>query len=101
MTVVERTRTVSHFIGGDEVPSASGRTFASIDPSTGQEVAQVAFGEAEDIDRAVAAGRAAFESGSWSKAAPGHRAAVMRRLADLSRADAERIGRIESMDTGK
>ena len=53
----------------------------------------VAFGEAEDVDRAVAAGRAAFESGSWSKAAPGHRAAVMRQLADLIRDDADRIGR--------
>jgi len=101
MTVLERTSTVSHFIGGDEVPSASGRTFASIDPSTGEEVAQVAFGEAEDVDRAVAAGRAAFESGSWSKAAPGQRAAVMRRLADLIRDNADRIGRIESVDTGK
>ena len=101
MVVVERTGTVAHFIGGDEVPSASGRTFPTIDPSTGAEIAQVAFGEAEDIDRAVAAGRAAFESGAWSKAAPGHRAAVLRRLADLIRADADRIGRIESRDTGK
>jgi acyl-CoA reductase-like NAD-dependent aldehyde dehydrogenase len=65
MTVIERTETVAHFINGDEVPSASGRTFASIDPSTGREIAQVAFGEAEDVDRAVAAGRAAFELGAW------------------------------------
>jgi acyl-CoA reductase-like NAD-dependent aldehyde dehydrogenase len=101
MTVVERTGTVSHFIGGRDEPSASGRTFASIDPSTGGEIAQVAFGEAEDVDRAVAAGRAAFESGSWSKASPGHRAAVLRRLADLIRDNADRIGAIESRDTGK
>ena len=101
MTVMERTDTVAHFIGGEEVPSASGRSFASIDPSTGREIAQVAFGEAEDVDRAVAAGRAAFESGAWSKAAPGHRAAVMRRLAELIHQDADRIGAIESRDTGK
>ena len=101
MTVIERTDTVAHFIGGEEVPSASGRSFPSIDPSTGREIAQVAFGEAEDVDRAVAAGRAAFESGSWSKAAPGHRATVMRRLADLIHQDADRIGAIESRDTGK
>ena len=101
MTVIERTDTVAHFIGGEEVPSASGRTFASIDPSTGREIAQVAFGEAEDVDRAVAAGQAAFESGAWSKAAPGERAAVMRRLADLIHQDADRIGAIESRDTGK
>jgi acyl-CoA reductase-like NAD-dependent aldehyde dehydrogenase len=101
MTVVERTGTVSHFIGGEEVASASGRTFSSIDPSTGQEIAQVAFGDAEDVDRAVAAGRAAFESGSWAKSAPGQRATVLRKLADLIRQDADRIGRIESRDTGK
>ena len=51
MTVMARTGTVSHFIGGREEPSASGRTFATIDPSTGEEIAQVAFGEAEDVDR--------------------------------------------------
>ncbi len=101
MTVVERTGTVSHFIGGAAVASASGRTFATIDPSTGDEIAQVAFGEAEDIERAVAAGRAVFDSGAWSKASPGHRAAVLRRLADLIRDDADRIGTIESRDTGK
>ena len=101
MTVMERTDTVAHFIGGEEVPSASGRSFPSIDPSTGREIAQVAFGEAEDVDRAVAAGRAAFESGAWAKAAPGHRAAVMRRLAELIHQDADRIGAIESRDTGK
>ena len=101
MAVAEGTGLVSHFIAGRDVPSASGRTFASIDPSTGDTIAEVAFGEAEDVDRAVAAGRAAFESGSWSKASPGARAAVLRRLADLIRDNSDRIGAIESRDTGK
>jgi len=101
MTVMARTGTVSHFIDGREEASVSGRTFATIDPSTGEEIAQVAFGEAEDVDRAVAAGRTTFESGAWSKASPGHRASVLRRLADLIRGDAARIGAIESRDTGK
>jgi acyl-CoA reductase-like NAD-dependent aldehyde dehydrogenase len=101
MAIAEGTGTVSHFIGGEDVGSASGRTFASIDPSTGLEIAQVAFGEAEDVDRAVAAGQAAFESGSWSKASPGHRAKVLRRLGELIRDNADRIGAIESRDTGK
>lgn len=101
MTVIEWTGTVSHFIGGRDEASASGRTFATIDPSTGEEIAQVAFGEAEDVDRAVAAGRAVFASGAWSKVSPGHRARVLRRLADLIREDADRIGAIESRDTGK
>src|SRR5688572_9362916 len=101
MTVMERTGTLSHFIGGEAVPSAWGRTFPSIDPATGEEIAQVAFGDAEDIDRAVAAGRAVFESGAWAKASPGHRANVLRRLGDLIHEQADRIGAIESRDTGK
>jgi acyl-CoA reductase-like NAD-dependent aldehyde dehydrogenase len=99
--VAERIETVSHFIDGKEVGSASGRTFATIDPATGAELAQVAFGEAEDVDRAVSAGRAAFLAGHWSKAAPGHRASVLRRLADLIREHKDEIGGIESRDTGK
>ena len=102
MTVVERTGTVSHFIGGEavDVGLRADLRHRSIH-RPGEEIAQVAFGEAEDVDRAVAAGRAAFESGAWSKASPGHRATVMRRLADLIRQDADRIGAIESRDTGK
>ena len=58
MTVMERTDTVAHFIDGEEVPSASGRSFASIDPSTGREIAQVAFGEAgTSTVRSLPAGR--------------------------------------------
>src|SRR5690606_29359455 len=52
-----------HFIDGKEVASRSGRTFASIDPATGAELAQVAFGEAEDVDAAVDAARRTYESG--------------------------------------
>ncbi len=95
MAIAEGTGTVSHFIGGDDVASASGRTFASIDPSTGREIAQVAFGEAEDVDRAVAAGPAAVESGSWSKASPGHRAAGLRRLGALKPDNPHPNGAIE------
>ncbi|MFN8621503.1 MAG: aldehyde dehydrogenase family protein [Chloroflexota bacterium] len=90
-----------HFIDGREVPSRSGRTFASIDPATGGELAQVAFGEAEDVDAAVAAARRTFEAGSWAKLSPGERAKRLRRLADLIHDHADRIGAIESRDTGK
>jgi acyl-CoA reductase-like NAD-dependent aldehyde dehydrogenase len=101
MAIAERGATATHFIDGEETPSASGRTFAAIDPSTAEEIGRVAFGEAEDVDRAVQSGKRVFESGAWSKAAPGERARVMRRLADLIRENADRIGRIESIDTGK
>jgi acyl-CoA reductase-like NAD-dependent aldehyde dehydrogenase len=101
MAIAERAATASHFIDGVEVPSASGRTFAAIDPSTAEEIGQVAFGEAEDVDRAVQAAKRAFLSGSWSKAAPGERARVLRRIGDLVREHQDDIGRIESRDTGK
>jgi acyl-CoA reductase-like NAD-dependent aldehyde dehydrogenase len=101
MAIAEQIGTVSHYIDGREVASASGKTFASIDPSTSEEIAQVAFGEAEDVDRAVKAGRKAFEGRAWSKAAPGHRATVIRKLADLIREHADEIGAVESRDTGK
>ena len=95
------TTTVLHMIDGDEVPSSSGRTFADIDPATGEEIARVAFAEKEDVDRAVKSARAAFERGTWSRMAPGERARVLRRAADLLRARQDEIGRIESQDTGK
>ena len=101
MQVAEQTETVSHLIDGKEVPSASGRTFASIDPSTGQEIAQVAFGEAEDVDAAVRAARGAYERRIWAGLAPGERARIMRRIGDLIRQNADVIGAVESRDTGK
>ena len=89
-----------HFIDGKDVASVSGRTFASIDPSTGGELAQVAFGEAADVDAAVAAARRTFEAGAWAKLSPSARERS-RRLADLIHDSADRIGAIESRDTGK
>jgi 5-carboxymethyl-2-hydroxymuconic-semialdehyde dehydrogenase len=101
MAVAERLMDVAHFIDGKETPSASGRTFESIDPSTGQAIARVAFGEAEDVDRAVRSAHRAFRDGGWAKAAPGHRATVMRRLGELIREHADEIGDTEARDTGK
>src|SRR3984957_11772907 len=54
-------------INGKWVDSASGKTFASYNPATGEVLANVAEGDREDIDRAVKAARAAFETGKWSK----------------------------------
>jgi len=75
-------------IGGGSVPAAGGETFASINPATGELVALLADGGAEDIDRAVAAARAAFE-GPWSRFGPHERQRVLIRLAELvfARAD--------------
>ena len=92
---------VLHFVDGAERPSIGGRTLETVDPATEERIGRVAFGDADDVDLAVRAARAAFDLGAWSRLAPGERAATMRRLADLVRAQAAEIGRLESLDTGK
>ena len=66
-------------IGGRSVEAASGRTFATHNPATGEELAQVAEGEQEDIDRAVASARDAFDNGPWGKMAPADRRNLLKR----------------------
>ncbi len=89
------------WIGGRFVPAASGARFASVNPATGATLAEVARGGAEDIDRAVAAARAAFDDGRWSRLAPGERKAVLLRLADLLRANIEEFALLDTLDMGK
>ena len=71
------------FINGKWVDAASGKTFPTYDPSTGEVLAQVAEADREDIDRAVKAARAAFETGPWSKMSPAKRGNLIWKLADL------------------
>src|SRR5579885_901456 len=78
-----RQQPVKMLIGGQWVPAASGKTFATINPATGTVLAQVAEGESEDINRAVAAARKAFESGPWPKLTPSQRGRLLWRLAEL------------------
>jgi acyl-CoA reductase-like NAD-dependent aldehyde dehydrogenase len=89
-------------IGGEWVDSASGETFATIDPSSGEEIAQVAHAGAEDVDRAVAAARAAFDDGPWTqKMAAAQREQIIHRIADLIDENADELAQIESLDNGK
>jgi aldehyde dehydrogenase (NAD+) len=69
-------------INGEWVRSASGKTFESRNPATGELLAMVAEGDKEDIDRAVAAARAAFE-GPWSKFKPYERQALLLKIAEI------------------
>ena len=55
------------FINGQWVDAASGRTFETPNPATGEALARVAEGDAEDIDRAVRAARRAFDGGPWGR----------------------------------
>lgn len=88
-------------IGGVRVDAASRETFASVNPATGAVLAEVAKSDLVDVDRAVAAARSAFESGSWSRRDAAERGAVLRRLADLIERDADELALLESLDMGK
>ncbi|MEW2911284.1 aldehyde dehydrogenase [Leisingera sp. JC11] len=89
------------FIDGKFTDAASGKTFASVNPATGEVLAHVAECGEEDVNRAVAAGRRAFEDGRWSRKAPGDRKTVMLRLADLIRENLEEMALLDSLDMGK
>src|SRR5271165_4626758 len=76
-------------INNNWVPSQSGKTFATINPSTGEEICQIAEADAADVDKAVAAARTAFERGSWRKISASERGRYINRLADLIEQNAD------------
>src|SRR5437016_11998819 len=71
------------FIGGKWLDSASGKTFPTLNPATGETICQVAEGDKADIDLAVKAARRAFEEGPWRKMNASDRGRLLNRLADL------------------
>jgi aldehyde dehydrogenase (NAD+) len=82
------------------VPSESGRTFATINPSTGEEICQVAEAGEADVEKAVKAARTAFE-GPWRKMRASERGRLLHRLADLIEKHADELARLETLDNGK
>jgi aldehyde dehydrogenase (NAD+) len=86
-------------IDGRRVEAASGKTFASINPATGETLAQVAEGDAEDIDRAVDAARRAFE-GAWGRTKPAERQTILLRFADLVEQHFEEFAALDTLDMG-
>jgi (Z)-2-((N-methylformamido)methylene)-5-hydroxybutyrolactone dehydrogenase len=86
-------------IGGNWVEAASGETFESVNPYTGQAWASVPHASAADVDAAVRAARAAFDG--WRRTTGVERARLMRRLADLIASEASRIAVVETTDNGK
>lgn len=89
------------FINGKFEDAASGKTFDTINPATGEVIAAVAEGDQVDIDRAVSAARISFERGVWSEEAPMNRKAVLLKLADLIRENLDELALLDSMDMGK
>src|SRR6185503_5031962 len=89
------------FIDGGYVDAASGETFDCVSPIGGEVVAKVAACDTEDVDRAVAGARAAFESGVWSRLAPKKRKKALQHLATLMSEHADELSLLETVDMGK
>jgi aldehyde dehydrogenase (NAD+) len=83
------------------IPSESGRTFATVNPSTGEEICQISESDAADVDRAVKSARAAFEHGPWRKMPASERGRLLFRLADLIEKHADELAGLEALDNGK
>jgi len=89
-----------HYIGGEFRPGRAGTTFETLDPVTNLPIADVAEGLTPDVDDAVAAARAAFADGPWPRLSANERAAVLRRIAEALRANADDFVRLECLDIG-
>jgi betaine-aldehyde dehydrogenase len=94
-------RTYQNYVNGQWVPSASGKTFPVYDPSTEEIIAQVAASESADVERAVKAARAAFDSGPWAKTTAQDRGRILFNLAEKVRQNAAMLAEIECRNTGK
>jgi phenylacetaldehyde dehydrogenase len=89
------------FINNEWVRSTHSATLMVEDPSTGKEVSRIVDASNADVDRAVAAARAAFDDGRWSNLPPSRRERLINKLADLIEAHAEEFAEIEAIDNGK
>jgi aldehyde dehydrogenase (NAD+) len=83
------------------VNSLSGKTFATINPTTGLEICQVAEADSADVDLAVKAARKAFDHGPWRTTSGRERGKLLIRLAELIEKNADELARLESLDNGK
>ena len=88
------------FINGQWSDAASGKTFETPNPATGEILARVAEGDAEDINRAVRAARQAFD-GPWSRMTPSERGRIIWRIGDLILEHTDELAQLESLDNGK
>jgi betaine-aldehyde dehydrogenase len=99
--VKTEVQTYQMYINGEWTNSKSGKMFPVYDPSTEEVIAQVPDGNAEDVNRAVAAAKAAFEDGPWATTTAQERGRVLFRLADKIRQNTPRLAEIEARNTGK
>lgn len=97
--LVQRQHVLKVLIDGKWLDALSERSFTTIDPATGQVLAQIAEGEERDIDRAVAAARRAFE-GEWSKLKPADRQRLLLRTADIVEKNFDELALLDALDMG-
>src|ERR1700721_1022506 len=94
-------RTYQMYVNGEWVGSKSSKTFAVYEPATEEVMAKVPDAHAEDVDRAVAAAKAAFENGPWATTTAQERGRVLFRLADKIRQNIPALAELECPNTGK
>ena len=88
-------------IGSERPETADGRTFATLDPATGRQIAEVAQAGPQDVERAVAVAREAFSDGPWASLPASGRERLMHALANAIEERADELAQIESLDNGK
>jgi phenylacetaldehyde dehydrogenase len=111
MTVMELNQQAQDFarktgnllIDGEWVEAASGKTFETLNPATGESLGWVAHGEAEDIDRAVRSARRCFddEGSDWRRMTASERGKIIHRIGDLIERHADELALLETLDNGK
>ncbi|EJQ46395.1 betaine-aldehyde dehydrogenase [Bacillus mycoides] len=89
------------YVNGAFIESASGKTFKTPNPATGETLAIVAEAGREDIHKAVVAARMAFDEGPWSRMSTAERSRLMYKLADLMEEHKEELAQLETLDNGK
>lgn len=92
---------VKLFIDGEFRDAKGGATFVSINPATEQPIVDIASAGVDDVDAAVAAARAAFESGPWSEMPARQRGRIIWRIGELLRENLEEVAILETIDNGK
>jgi aldehyde dehydrogenase (NAD+) len=88
-------------IDGKWTAAKSGKTFETVNPATEEVIANVAEGDAADVEAAVRAARKAFDEGPWPRMNARERGRIMLRLADLIEAEIDELAALESLDNGK
>src|SRR3954454_20676752 len=98
MATISKSK-LQNFIGGESVDAAGGATEEVTNPANGEVIADMPLSSEEDVNRAVAAAKDAFDG--WATTPPGERAAAMLKLADLIDEHAEEFADLEAADAGK